>query len=191
MGDLPLLQEKAYANIDKLGLFIQDTFGWTIEKQKLYIKEGVSNLFKGSNDIIGGIFQATGATFFKMCVIPVLMFYMLYYRDHLGESIQKAVPDRYKDEAIDIVKRVSYITPRYLAGVFTVVIILSVLNSLGLFIVGLEHPIAFGIISATFTFVPYFGVWIGANNTYFLCINNRNSSAGSWCYNGLSYCYVP
>lgn len=51
---------------------------------------------------------------------------------------------------------------RYIGGVFIVVLVLSVLNSFGLYVVGIKYPIVFGLISAFFNFIPYFGTWIGA-----------------------------
>jgi predicted PurR-regulated permease PerM len=49
-----------------------------------------------------------------------------------------------------------------MGGATVVVLILSVLNSLGLYIIGLKFAILFGVISALFNYIPYFGTWIGA-----------------------------
>jgi len=49
-----------------------------------------------------------------------------------------------------------------MSGVFIVVVILSILNTAGLSIVGIKYAATFGIISALFNFIPYFGNWIGA-----------------------------
>jgi predicted PurR-regulated permease PerM len=51
---------------------------------------------------------------------------------------------------------------KYISGLFTVVAILAVLNFLGLYLLGLKYAILFGIISASFNLIPYFGTWIGA-----------------------------
>lgn len=47
------------------------------------------------------------------------------------------------------------------SGVFVVVLILCVINSLGLWIIGLKHAVALGIIAAVFNFIPYFGTILG------------------------------
>jgi len=49
-----------------------------------------------------------------------------------------------------------------MGGISTVVIILAFLNSMGLLILGIENPFIFGILSACFSFIPYFGTFIGA-----------------------------
>ena len=36
-----------------------------------------------------------------------------------------------------------------------------ILNSLGLYIIGFNHPLVFGIISGLFAFIPYFGILFG------------------------------
>jgi len=59
--------------------------------------------------------------------------------------------------------QVSTVIQRYISGVFTVVFILCILNSLGLYIIGVKYAIIFGVISALFNIIPYFGTWIGAS----------------------------
>lgn len=64
---------------------------------------------------------------------------------------------------------------RYIGGVFIVVAVLSVLNSFGLYVVGLKYPIIFGIISAFFNFIPYFGTWIGASAPFVFALLTGDS----------------
>ncbi|MFO8129993.1 MAG: AI-2E family transporter [Bacteroidales bacterium] len=162
LSDLPTLKAKANQNIDQMAGFIEANFGITIQSQKTYLKEGISNLFAAGGTFTKSIFSATTSTIFKLAVLPVFIFYLLFYRHHIHEFILKAIPESRRNTINDIVSKISYVTPRYIGGVFTVVLILSVLNSIGLYIIGLDHPIVFGIISAIFNFIPYFGTWIGA-----------------------------
>jgi predicted PurR-regulated permease PerM len=46
-------------------------------------------------------------------------------------------------------------------GVTTVVLILCIFNSVGLLIIGIKYPVLLGVISALFSFIPYFGNFIG------------------------------
>jgi predicted PurR-regulated permease PerM len=88
---------------------------------------------------------------------------MLYYREKFYKFIIMAVPARREEDARVVLRKISFVTPRYIGGVFTVVLILTILNSFGLWIVGVKYAILFGIISALFNFIPYFGTWIGAS----------------------------
>ena len=47
------------------------------------------------------------------------------------------------------------------APIFIVVLILCVVNSLGLWIIGIKYPIMLGVIAAVCNFIPYFGTILG------------------------------
>lgn len=161
--DMPGLVAQAHNNIDQLGEFIEGTFGYTIHSQNTLIHESVNNMFNTSSNFTQSIFKGTTSTLFTLGLMPVFMFYMLYYRDKFYKFILMAVPTEREDDTADIIRKISHVTPRYIGGVFTVVLILTVLNSVGLWIVGVKYAILFGIISALFNLIPYFGTWIGAS----------------------------
>ncbi|MBU2650776.1 MAG: AI-2E family transporter [Bacteroidetes bacterium] len=175
VDDLPTLKAKAISNIDHMSVFIQETFGFTIENQKSFLKESVNNLFKAGSEFTNSILNTTTSTIFKLGILPVFIFYLLYYRHHIREFLEKAIPAKHSENVQNIIRKVSFITPRYIGGVFTVVMILCVLNSLGLYIIGMKHAIVFGIISAMFCFIPYFGTWIGASIPFLFALLTGDS----------------
>lgn len=163
MQDMPSLVAKAHHNIDQLGAFIESNFGYTVESQNLMIHDSINNLFNVSSNFSKSLFKGTTNTAFTLGLMPVFMFYMLYYREKFRKFILMAVPAEREEDTKEVIRRIGHVTPRYVGGVFTVVLILCVLNSFGLWIVGVKYAILFGIISAFFNLIPYFGTWIGAS----------------------------
>lgn len=162
-ADMPALVEKAHHNIDQLGAFIESTLGYTVDRQNLLIHDSINNILNLSSNFTKSLFKGTTNTIFTLGLMPVFMFYMLYYREKFRKFIIMAVPSNKEEDARAIIRKITHITPRYIGGVFTVVLILTVLNSFGLWIVGVKYAILFGIISALFNLIPYFGTWIGAS----------------------------
>lgn len=163
LGDLPELKQKALHNIDQLELYIEEISGVETIKQKIWLKESVNSLFETGSNFLKTSFSATTATLAKMFVLPVFIYYILYYRQKYYTFLFQIIPVNEKHAVANILKRISRMVQRYIIGVFTVVLILSILNTLGLLIVGLKYAVIFGIISAFFNFIPYFGTWIGAS----------------------------
>jgi predicted PurR-regulated permease PerM len=161
--DIPLLKQQALQNIDQLENYIQSVSGLEVQKQNAWIKEYVSDLFESGSDFLKMTFSATSSTVVKMLLLPVFIYYMLYYRQKFFIFLLRVIPKDKKYVAVIILKKISFMVQRYIGGVFVVVAVLSFLNSIGLWIVGIKYPIAFGIISAFFNFIPYFGTWIGAS----------------------------
>lgn len=161
--DMPALEVKAHHNINEIGAWIEGTFNVTVAAQNTMIHNTISSLFDFSSDFSKSLFKGTTSTLFTMGLIPVFMFYMLYYQEKFHKFILMIIPKDKQDVAHSIIKKISFVTPRYVGGVFTVVLILCVLNSFGLWLVGVKFAILFGIISAMFSLIPYFGTWIGAS----------------------------
>jgi predicted PurR-regulated permease PerM len=162
VSDFPTLKEKALANINEVSHFIEDNFGIKTARQKQLFSEQINQLFTSGSDMFNNVLAATTGTFFKLFIMPVYVFFLLYYRERFNEFVHRIVPAKEKVRADKILKDISFVSQRYLGGAFIVVVILSVINSLGLWIIGLQYAILFGVISAFFNFIPYFGTWIGA-----------------------------
>lgn len=61
----------------------------------------------------------------------------------------------------DLINTVQGLIQKYLYGMCMVILILGILNSVGLLIIGLEHPFFWGFLAATLAIIPYIGTFIG------------------------------
>lgn len=175
LDDLPLLKRKALENIDQLEMGIESMTGLEVKKQHLWLKENVNTLFESGSNFLRVTFTATTGTIVKMLLLPVFIYYMLFYRQKFFIFLLRVIPKDKKTIAATVLKRISQMVQRYIGGVFIVVAVLSVLNSFGLYLVGVKYPIVFGIISAFFNFIPYFGTWIGASVPFIFALLTGDS----------------
>lgn len=125
------------------------------------LKDRLMKLLSGNNESINKILSATTGTLVHLGLQPVYIFFMLSYRDHFKKFLYKINSEENHQHLSAILKDISSITKSYVSGVFIVVMILCVLNSIGLMIVGVKYAIMFGILSAIMNFIPYFGTLIG------------------------------
>lgn len=161
-ADFPDLRSKAMENITDVYQYIEDQFGLAVNWQKHWVKGRVDNLFTTGSEFFNKLLNGAAGTVFKVLMMPVYVFYILYYHDRFRQFILRSTPERHKETANKILKEISWVSQRFFGGAFIVVMILVVTNSLGLYLIGLKYPIFFGVISAVFNLIPYFGTWIGA-----------------------------
>ena len=161
VGDLPTLKDKALNNIDIIAASIESNFGIDQAHQKTWVKEGVARLFDSGNVQVGQLFGATTGTILRLGLQPVFIFFLLYYRDKAYKFIKLITIQRNQDIVELILTQVSNVTKHYMGGVVIVVMILCVLNSFGLWVVGMKYAILLGIIAAVCNFIPYFGTILG------------------------------
>ena len=161
LDNFPLYKQKALANIDNMENLIEQEFGIGDLRLADFLRSRVRSLFEAGNEVANNIFSNITGTIFSLAILPVYMFLFLYYRTKLAYFIMKMVKRENRQVAVDVLNRFSTVVPRYMGGVSTVVIIIMILNSIGLYYIGVEHPLVFGIVSGLFAFIPYFGVIIG------------------------------
>jgi predicted PurR-regulated permease PerM len=95
-------------------------------------------------------------------LIPVYTVLILYYRNHWIKIIQQI----FRTESREDIRKILFLTVNtyynFIKGMALVYLTVGVLYSLGLFLLGVPHPILFGFIASILTFIPYIGITIGS-----------------------------
>ncbi len=107
------------------------------------------------------VFTTTTNTLLSVGLIPVYTFLLLFYRNKFRDFISMQIQNDQEEIAQNIIDQASEVVPRYLKGLVIVCFILTGLNALGFYLIGLEHALLFGIIAALFNLIPYLGTVLG------------------------------
>ncbi|QGY47666.1 AI-2E family transporter [Maribellus comscasis] len=126
-----------------------------------YVDEALDNIASSWQSEIGTFFSATTTTLFQIGILPVFVFFLLFYRTKTARFIFRITPREKRPTTLHILREISTVTTKYLGGLFLVVTILAVLNSLGLFIIGIKHALVFGVLAAFLNLIPYAGTFLG------------------------------
>ena len=161
LEDIPTLRLNAQNNINAVLNEIEADFGFSVEAQKNWLRQNFNDYFESGAGNILNAFSATTSTIFAIGIIPVYVFFMLFYRNKFRNFILMVTGKGTHDKTKNVLEQISNVTQRYVGGVVTVVLILCILNSVGLMIIGIKYAIMFGILSALMNLIPYFGTLIG------------------------------
>jgi predicted PurR-regulated permease PerM len=156
------IEEKVKGNIDKVRDFVEVDLGISINGGG----SGDSDSFLKSILMQGGNFfksavTSVATTTGRILIMPLFIFLFLYYRDRLGNFLLMITHNESEKNVRHIVNQISKVTVKYVSGLFIVVAILSILNVLGLWIIGMDNAMLIGIIAGLFNVIPYFGTFIG------------------------------
>jgi predicted PurR-regulated permease PerM len=83
------------------------------------------------------------------------------YRTVFKNFILSQVDKKNRKKSNEMMKNIQKVSQHYLLGVFMTMGILGVLNSLGLWAIGVKYPLFWGFLAALLTIVPYAGTFIG------------------------------
>jgi len=161
VSEFPGFKKQALQNIDTLILKIENKIpisGGTIQE---FLKSRVTLIFESGGKLFNKIFTATADTIFKLLILPVYIFLFLFYRTKFAHFILMITPYEKRLLIINILRDISKIASKYLAGVLVVVITLSILNSIGLLFIGVKYAVIIGILTGLLAFIPYFGLLLG------------------------------
>ena len=157
MDELPVFREKMISHIESLQRTVEGEFGIPAERFKNFLLGRIFEIGTRSEKI----FATTTGTIFMIFMQPVYIFLFLYYRTKFAYFILKIVGRHNRVIAVEALREIAQVVTRYMLGVTTVVLILCFFNSIGLLLIGIKYPLLLGVLSALFSFIPYFGNFIG------------------------------
>lgn len=105
---------------------------------------------------------ATATTLTIVFIIPIYIFLFLYFRHFLIEFIHRAFPEKDQEKVQKVVHKVKLVVQNYIVGMFVVIIILAILNSIALYSFGLRHALLFAVFAALLNVIPFLGPFLGA-----------------------------
>lgn len=161
MEDLPSLKERAIRNLNTMLHWFEKFFRLPTGELKSEANHLLQGVLSNSDE---GFKSALGPTFFTLFTIfimPVYIFFLLYYRNKFKEFILMLVPNNKHALANRVIDEINTLTVRYMTGMFIVVTILAIINVTGFYIIGLHHALLLGIMAAIMNFIPYYGTIIG------------------------------
>jgi len=119
-----------------------------------YLTENMSTLTQG--------LIATATTLTVVFILPIYIFLFVYYRSFLIEFLMRAFPLRHQRKVSVVIHNVKKVAQNYITGMFLVILILAVLNSIALYSLGIKHALLFAVFAAMLNVIPFVGPFIGA-----------------------------
>jgi|ERR1035437_6450243 predicted PurR-regulated permease PerM len=151
----PQLKEKFNQTSNDLVKWTSDKFNIRQYKITTWIKENEGGAI--DNIAIGEIISETGRMLLVGMLLPVYVFMILFYKTLLLEFIRKLFRSEHHIAVTEVLTNSKKIIQNYLVGLFFEMIIISVLNSTGLLLLGIDYAIILGITGALLNIIPYIG----------------------------------
>lgn len=118
--------------------------------------------FSVIGSMLGAVFQNAVNTLFILFLTPVYTALIMYHRKVLVQCLRLITPVKYQQQLDAILRQTVHTYFNYIKGMVLVYLIVGILNSIGLFALGVNHALLFGMLCAIMTIVPYIGIFISA-----------------------------
>lgn len=158
----PLINARLQAAINRVNQIVVKQYAIPAEDQLGYLQslvfENTNRLFAFLQNLL--FLSATGLV--MLVLIPFYTALILYYRSLWIKAIVAATGEEHRQKVLRLVRGSVQKYFDFVKGMLLVYLIVAILNSIGLAILGVPHPILFGVIASVLTFIPYFGIVVGA-----------------------------
>ena len=140
---------------------IPDRYGseeiqWLLDKLSANIDSAAEKTGTWAYGFAGRIFF----NLFNIVLSPILVFFMLYYKQTIIETLSSWIPEQRRAIITAIGREVNGSIGGYLRGQVFVSIIVAVMGTLAMFILQIPHPIFCGVFAGVASILPFIGVII-------------------------------
>lgn len=160
-SDLPMMQTALEEKGSHISTYIEQHFNVSRQAQSAWLSKKTETIIDNGANSAMNIFTATGAAVAGLALIPFFMFFLLLYREKFKKSIEFLAPETHV-KVLDVIRKISQVSQQYLQGMLMVILILSVLNSIGFLFLGLKYAVLLAFIAGVLNIIPYVGVLIGS-----------------------------
>ncbi len=159
--NMPTIKAKLADKFLEFQKYIRSNFGVTIREQNTWLDKQAKATSDSTGEYLMNFFTGTTTFITNLFLIPILAFFLLLYRDRF-KTFLKLVDDKYHFHTCFIIGQAGKVSQQYLRGVAIDICILTVLNGIGFWMLGLEYALLFAIMAAILNIVPYIGVLVGS-----------------------------
>ncbi len=173
--DLSALESRVEEIIGAANDFITDNFEGVVPISIDSIKDTLfQQVYENMDALTQGII-ATAGTVTMIFIMPVYIFLFLYFRKFLVEFVRRAFSDHHREKVSRVINSVQGVVQNYIKGMFVVICILAVLNSIALYSLGIRHAMLFAVFAAFLNVIPFLGPFIGATLPILFALLTKDS----------------
>lgn len=134
---------------------------------KSLIKDNLSTIVSRPISAIGeGLVSSTNLVF-AIAIIFIYTFFMLYYRESFKQFIIHRYDRSRRTDVKEIINEIKDTVQSYVSGLGIVIIVLAVLNSIGLYFIGVNYAIFWGTMAGLLAVIPFIGSGLGGALPFF------------------------
>ena len=152
-----------------------ETFGFDLGMPNGFEFKKAVDIVKPENGSATQLFINMLNTLSDVVLLPVFIFFLLIYRDHLAIFVTKVFSKQDNNFLLEKLTSIRKIVHAYIFGASKVMGILAIVNTAVLFALGIKHAIFFGVVAGLLNIVPYLGPSLGVIMPFFFALITKDS----------------
>jgi predicted PurR-regulated permease PerM len=173
--DLPHMEYQLNNRFREVKKLIEDLTGIPKEDQRSFINDNLSNMAGSIGLYIRRVLAFTAEAAIFLLLLSFYTFFFLYFRGKFNKFILMILPSALHKRAAVVIIQTSKTINSYLVGVLGVVAVLTILNTIGLLIIGIPHAFFLGFLAGLLNIIPFIGSFTGSLIPIFIALLTKDS----------------
>lgn len=160
-GGMDIVQ-KFLSIFDTIQLWLQQEFGIEPTEVAERLRTQANEILSHAGTYLTAAFGSVGNILAGVVLVPLFSFFLLYYRVFFREFFFRAFRSTPQETVHNTLNKIYQVVQSYLLGLVTVMGIVAILNTVGLWILGIQYAWFFGTLASLLMLLPYIGIAIGS-----------------------------
>jgi len=154
---LPQFKEKFGTLWNNLIGWVSDTFNLSRKNIDSLMQRLQAESMEKLGSGLGATLGTIGGTLSMLVLLPIYVFMILLYKPMIVVFIEKLFKDDQKPLVDDAMHQTQKLIQSYLIGLLLEIALVTMLNSIGLLIIGVQYAVLLAFIGALLNLIPYLG----------------------------------
>ena len=159
---IPQLEKRILDWFGEIQRWGENTFHIEKQAQIAQLRKYGTGMLSSGGTFFTTALSTTGSVLGNLSLIPIYMFFFLYYRDFFKMFFYKVFKNVSRRRVDSILTKIYEVVHSYLTGLVTVTLIVGTLNTIGLLVLGIDYAVFFGFLAAALLVIPFIGILIGS-----------------------------
>jgi predicted PurR-regulated permease PerM len=156
--------------------WINDSLG--VSSQQLRVH--ASDVFRSAGSYLTELVKSSITFIGSLFLVLIFIFLFLMQRDKFENFVVMFYEEDKRDEAKEMIEKISKVAQQYLTGRIVAACIMGVLFLIGFLLIGLQNAILLSLIVALMTIIPYVGALIGGLAPFFISVIDGSVNQSIW-----------
>lgn len=157
-AELPIIVQKLKIILIQVQKALQDNLSFIVKTQQDWAQNVLLNSSSKITSIVNTLFQVTSNALFMLFLTPVYTVLFLYHRHTFVNFAIMAIGKKNEEKIRLVILQAVLTYARFVKGMLLVYSIVGILNTIGLYALGIPYALLFGMFTAIMTIIPYIGI---------------------------------
>lgn len=177
MEDLPTIKEKLQQHWTSFQNWVNETFNISKQQQNEAVQSAKENAQSAGSGNMGTVLSGIASGMITLILLPIYTFLILYYRKLIHKFLVQVFPTAESKKVEEVLKESNKIVRGYMIGLLLEMLIVTILNAVGFFIIGIQYAIFLAVLAAVLNLIPYIGMLIASVLCMAVTLTTSDSSS--------------